>query len=124
MEMIKQHIDTYLDGWRLGKPERSLSATAPGFYYDDPNTGRIPREDFVAFMESFKNDTAKLSGGVVPQPFLNYTDTVVSEGADIGTVWCWWCVNGTDFQGSAVIKVDHTGVLSERIAYFTHLPGD
>ena len=115
------HIETYLEGWRTGNPNLSLSATAPDFYYDDPNTGRIPREGFIEFMEAFKSDGAKLCGGKPPTPYLTYTDTVIEEG-EIHTIWCWWCVTGTEFQGSAVIKANETGILSEKIAYFTHLP--
>ena len=47
-------IETYPEGWRRGDGSLSLTATAPGFYYDDPNTGRIERSGFVAFVEDFK----------------------------------------------------------------------
>lgn len=64
-----EFIDTYLEGWRLGGPELSLSATTQNFYYIDPNTGKIPRADFVEFMNAFKADAAKLCNGTLPQPY-------------------------------------------------------
>ena len=114
----EEHIKTYLEGWRLGEPSLSHSATATGFYYDDPNTGRVFKDGFIAFMEAFKADAAVLCDGDVPVPFLQYTDQVMETSGNVTTVWCWWCVSGTEFQGSAIIKVDDSGVLSERIAYF------
>ena len=118
----KLQIKTYLEGWRLGDPALSLGATAAGFYYDDPNTGRIMRDDFIGFMEDFKDAAKEICNGVLPEPFLTYTETVMQQQESVMTVWCWWCVTGTDFQGSAIIKVDDNGVLSERIAYFSPLP--
>lgn len=118
MSKALAHLERYLDGWKLGDGEKSLQATVEDFYYDDPNSQRIQRSDFVNFVEDFKADAAKLTGGVVPSPFLEYTDTVISDGI----AWCWWCVNGTDFQGSAVIHFSEHGIVSEKIAYFSRLP--
>ncbi len=119
---VRELIDVYLEGWRLGDPDRSLGACAPSFHYDDPNTGRIRREDFWGFVEDFKAYGASLNQGSVPKPFLEYTDTVIDDTVSPVTIWCWWRVNGTNFQGSALVKVDETGILSERIAYFSRLP--
>ena len=119
---VRSLIDIYLEGWRTGDPDRSLEACAPGFYYDDPNTGRIKREDFHAFVEDFKSYGASLNHNEVPTPFLEYTDTVIECNCSPVTIWCWWRVTGTQFQGSALVKADETGILSERIAYFSELP--
>jgi len=118
----REIIDCYLEGWRLGEPERSLEGCAPGFYYDDPNTGRIVRSDFCNFVEDFKAYGASLNDGVVPVPFLEYTDVIIDETTSPVSVWCWWRVSNTQFQGSALVKADGTGILSERIAYFSRLP--
>ena len=116
-----EKLETYLEGWRLGDASRSLGATADGFFYDDPATGRIPREGFVEFFEDFKASGAKLSGGITHSPFLEYSDISVSEGKS-NKAWCWWHVTGTDLQGSALIAFSEAGVLSERIAYFSKNP--
>ena len=50
----RQHIDTYLEGWRTGDGPKSLSVVTPDFHYDDPNTGRIYQNGLVDFMEAFK----------------------------------------------------------------------
>jgi hypothetical protein len=119
---ISEAIDTYLRGWELGDGELSLSATAANFYYDDPNTGRIARQDFVEFVNDFKQAAAEMGGEENPSPFLDYTDTVIDDDQIPATVWCWWQARGTPLQGSAVIKVGEAGVISERIAYFSRLP--
>ena len=119
---IAQKIETYLEGWRLGDGALSLSATASGFYYDDPNTGRIKRSEFVGFVEDFKSAARDLNNGRLAEPFLEYTDVIVQEDGGCATVWCWWRARETELQGSALIKVGEDGVLNERIAYFSRLP--
>ena len=119
---ISDIIETYLAGWKLGDGELSLSATAEDFYYDDPNTGRIQRDDFVDFVNDFKSAAVEMGAEKDAKPFLDYCDTVIKDDEIPATVWCWWQARGTALQGSAVIKVGEEGVLSERIAYFTKLP--
>jgi hypothetical protein len=119
---ISEIIETYLRGWELGDGELSLSVTAPEFYYDDPNTGRIAREDFVEFVNDFKTTAVEMGGEEAANPFLDYTDTVIKDDVLPATVWCWWQARGTTLQGCAVIKVVEQGVISERIAYFSPLP--
>ncbi len=119
---ISDIIDTYLTGWKLGDGALSLSATAEDFYYDDPNTGRIAREDFVEFVNDFKKAAVEMGGEVDANPFLDYCDTTIKDDQLPATVWCWWQARGTALQGSAVIKVGEQGVLNERIAYFSKLP--
>lgn len=119
---ISEIINTYLKGWELGDAELSLSVTAADFYYDDPNTGRIQRFEFLDFVEDFKRTAAEMGNGELAQPFLEYQDTVIKTIDDSAIVWCWWQAKGTDLQGSARIKADNTGILCETIAYFSALP--
>ena len=92
------------------------------FHYDDPNTGRIFRDGFVEFMEAFKVDAAALNNGQLGAPFLTYTNIVVDESTAPASAWCWWQATDTDLQGAALIHFDESGVLSERIAYFSKSP--
>lgn len=119
---VRQHIDTYLKGWELGDGALSLSVTAESFYYDDPNTGRIPRHQFVQFVEDFKSATVDMGGALNARPFLEYSDVVISDQRLPATVWCWWQAVGTALQGCALVKVGEVGVLHEKIAYFSRLP--
>ena len=113
-----EHLNNYLEGWKQGDGRKSLQSTVPEFYYDDPNSCRISRENFVQFVEDFKTAAADLSDGEIPQPFLVYSHELV----DNGLAWCWWKVSGTTFEGSAVITFNDRGVTSEKIAYFSKLP--
>ena len=119
---LRQIIDTYLQGWELGDGALSLSVTAPGFCYDDPNTGRIPRDEFVQFVEDFKSAAVEMGGEVNANPFLQYTDVVIKDDELPATVWCWWQAAGTELQGCALVKFGTEGVLHEKIAYFSSLP--
>ena len=119
---VAEIIETYLKGWELGDGELSLSVTAEDFYYDDPNTGRIQRHQFVEFVNDFKRAAVEMGGDKNANPFLEYRDIVIKDEVLPATVWCWWRACGTELQGSALVMVDEQGVLSERIAYFTKLP--
>ena len=69
----------------------SLGVTAPEFYYDDPDSSApIQPDEFVAFVESFKQ--AALTLGAIPnaRPFLEYSDVVVDHTAQPVIVWCGW----------------------------------
>ena len=96
--------------------------TAADFYYDDPDTGRIQRHEFVDFVDQFKRTAAEMGDGKLAHPFLEYRDIVIKDDELPATVWCWWHARGTELQGSALIKVNDSGVLCERIAYFAALP--
>jgi hypothetical protein len=119
---VKQHIDTYLKGWELGDGALSLSVTADSFCYDDPNSGRIPRAEFVEFVEDFKRAAIDMGGAENANPFLQYSDVVIKDDSLPATVWCWWQAVGTELQGCALVKVGAEGILHEKIAYFSRLP--
>ena len=119
---VKSIIDTYLKGWELGDGALSLSVTAHSFYYDDPNTGRIPRHQFVDFVEDFKRAAVAMGAAENASPFLQYSDIVIKQDKLPVTVWCWWQAVGTELQGCALVKVSEEGVLHEKIAYFSRLP--
>jgi len=119
---VRQHIETYLKGWELGDGALSLSATAQSFCYDDPNTGRIERDQFVQFVEDFKRAAVEMGGEKNATPFLQYSDVVINDDELPATVWCWWQAVGTELQGCALVKVGSEGVLHEKIAYFSRLP--
>ncbi len=119
---VRQIIETYLKGWELGDGALSLSVTADSFCYDDPNTGRIPRNEFVDFVEDFKRAAIAMGGAEDANPFLQYSDVVIKDDELPATVWCWWQAAGTGLQGCALVKVGEEGVLHEKIAYFSRLP--
>ena len=76
----------------------------------------------MQFVEDFKTAAVEMGGAVNANPFLKYTDVVVKDDELPATVWCWWQAVGTELQGCALIKVGETGVLHEKIAYFSSLP--
>lgn len=119
---IRKIIETYLKGWELGDGELSLTATVQSFFYDDPDTGRIQRHEFVQFVNYFKSAALDMGAEENASPFLIYSDVVIDYDTSPATVWCWWHAAGTSLQGSALIKVGEEGVLHEKIAYFCKLP--
>ena len=119
---VQQIIETYLKGWELGDGALSLSVTADSFCYDDPNTGRITRAEFVEFVEDFKRAAIDMGDAENANPFLQYSDVVIKDDSLPATVWCWWQAVGSKLQGSARILVGADGILHEKIAYFSRLP--
>ena len=100
---VRQHIETYLKGWELGDGALSLSVTADRFCYDDPNTGRIERDEFVQFVDDFKAAAVAMGGEENANPFLRYSDVVIEDSGLPATVWCWWQAVGTELQGCALV---------------------
>ena len=94
----RRYIDTYLKGWELGDGALSLSVTADCFYYDDPNTGRIPRAEFVELVEGFKRAAVEMGGAENVNPFLQYSDVVIKDDSSPVTVWCWWQAVGSELR--------------------------
>jgi len=76
---VRQIIETCLTGWELGDDALSLSVTADSFCYDDPNTRRIPRDEFVEFVEDFKRAAIAMGGTEDANPFLRYSDVVIKD---------------------------------------------
>ena len=97
---IAEIIKTYLKGWEFGDGELSLSVTADNFYYDDPNSGRIARKDFVDFVNDFKRAAVEMGGEENAKPFLNYSDTVIKDDSLPVTVWCWHLAGRGRRQGA------------------------
>ena len=119
---IDEIISTYLEGWKLGDGKMSLAVTAYSFTYDDPNTGTIPKSEFVAFVNTFRADAVEMGAEENANPFLDYSDVVIDKSGPTTLVWCWWHAVGTELQGCANIKVSEEGILHEKIAYFSKLP--
>jgi hypothetical protein len=136
----RRYIDTYLKGWELGDGALSLSVTADCFYYDDPNTGRIPRAEFVEFVEGIKRAAVEMGGAENVNPFLQYSDVVIKDDGSPVTVWCWWQAVGSELRLRAgqgqrrrraarknCVTIQLTTDLVEKlnsykIAYFSRLP--
>jgi len=95
---LRQAIDTYLKGWELGDGALSLSVTDASFCYDDPNTGRIARHEFVEFVEDFKRAAIDMGGAENANPFLQYSDVVIQDDSSTATVWCWWQAVGSELR--------------------------
>jgi len=115
------HLGAYAGGWTNGDSAAILAAATDDFIFDDPNAGRIAKEDFVAYLDQLKEAVDTIRDGT-PQPnFMDLTEVVTHEEGGVLTAWCWWSIPGTDFQGSGLIKVSDGGVVSERITYYAPL---
>ena len=121
-----ERLTAYAEGWTAGDVDTILEAASNSFVFDDPNAGRISRDQFADYFAGLKDEVAALRGeGHASHvgPFMRLTELLAKEDGDGLTASCWWTVPGTDLQGSGLIKVEADGVRSERIAYYTRLPG-
>jgi hypothetical protein len=118
-----EHLATYAEGWTKGDTDIIFKVLTESYVYDDPDAGRIAKHDFQEYMAGFKDKVASLRGGKPEPQFMELSEVVTQEAEGVITAWCWWAVPGTDIEGSGLIKVGLEGVLSERITYYTKLPG-
>jgi hypothetical protein len=118
-----EYLAIYAEGWTKGDADIISKALAESYVFDDPNAGRIGKHDFRKYMAGFKDKVAALRGGKPQKQFMELSEVVTQTAEGVVTAWCWWTLPGTDVEGSGLIKVGQEGVLSERIAYYTNLPG-
>ena len=117
-----EFLGTYAEGWTNGDSDTILSATSESFVFDDPNAGKVAKENFQEFFVGLKESIASIRGAGHEGPFMELSEVVTKDDDDGLTASCWWEIPGTDIQGSGLIKVADDGVVSERIAYYTKLP--
>ncbi len=118
-----EKLGRYAEGWTKGDAEMILSVASESFVFDDPNAGAIARDDFAEYLAGLREVVATARGAEVGETFMELTEVVTQEADGGLTASCWWAIPGTDLQGSGLIKVGSDGVESERIAYYTKLPG-
>jgi hypothetical protein len=90
------YLGTYAEGWGSGDSGIILSAASESFVFDDPNAGKIAKADFAAYFDGLTELVASIRGSDYDGPFMELTEVVTKED---------------------------DGVLSERIAYYSKLPG-
>ncbi len=120
---ISDFIGAYAEGWTTGDAAKIVSATAPDYVFDDPNSGKITREAFADYFQGLSSTLDELRGGAPEGNFLDLTEVVIQETENGAIVWAWWEAPGTGIGGSGLIEVGPEGVTSEKIAYYTKLPG-
>ena len=117
-----EHLERYAEGWSKGDVDVILQTVTDTYVFDDPHAGRIAKSDFREYFAELKKTVASLRGDAETQ-FMEFSEQIGTEEAGVVTAWCWWGVPGTSLEGSRIIKVWPQGVVSERIAYYTRLPG-
>ncbi len=114
-------ISAYATGRTHGDATMILAATAADFIFDDPNIGQIARADFPGYMDRLHHQMDQLRDGPRIGDFMELSEVVVKRDDDPVSVWFWWAFPGTDISGSGLFKVAQSGVVSEKIAYYTPL---
>ena len=116
---IADRIEAYLQGWIKGDSALLLVETADGYYFDDPNRGRIAKADFEAYVDEIKAEADGFRGDRMFDNFEDLSEIVTKEQYDgTVTVWFWWAITGTPIEGASLVKVGKAGVLSETICYY------
>lgn len=115
------HLAAYAEGWTTGNSDKIISSLADDYVLDDPNHGRVARDDMAAYLDGMKATVSELRGGKEEAQFLALSEILTGEEDGNLTAWCWWTVPGTSIEGGGLIKVSDDGVLSERLTYYTAL---
>ena len=116
------YLGKYADGWGAGDVDTVVGSLADDYVLDDPNAGKITKTGFAKYMSGLKELVASLRSGASSKPFMTISEVITQEEDGVLTGWCWWEIPGTSFKGSGLIKANASGVISERLAYFTKLP--
>jgi hypothetical protein len=114
-----ERIAIYLRGWETGDSSVLLSQTVAGFFFDDPNRGVIARADYAAYVAEIWDEAREYRGDHQLDHLEDLSEIVTNEQDDgTVTVWFWWEIAGTPIEGSSLVKMNRTGVLSETICYY------
>ena len=122
MSTALANYKTYIDGWIQGDAAKVLSVLADDYTYDDPDSKVYTKDTFIDLMDGFKRAAMEACGGQLPKPFVRVTEVVTDVVGGGLRAWCSWEIPGSGLLGSALVKVDVSGVRSEVIAYYTKLP--
>lgn len=117
------HLAAYAEGWTTGDSDKIISSLADNYVLDDPNRGRVAKGEMAAYLDGMKAAVSELRGGKDEDQLLDLTEVLTGEEDGVLTVWCWWTAPGTSIAGGGLIKVSDDGVVSERLTYYTALPG-
>jgi hypothetical protein len=115
------HLGAYSEGWTNGDVDTVVPSLADDYLLDDPHFGRIRKDGMPAYFEQLKEAVRDLRGGAEVAPVMRIGEVMTREEGDLLTVWLWWAVPGTALEGAGLIKIAPTGVVSERLTYFTKL---
>lgn len=113
-----EYLDRYAEGWMTGNIEMITEVLDDTYYLDDPDIGKVFKEDMPEYLGAAKEQVADLRGGEDTGVFYEFEDNISQEADGILTSWCWWSIPGTSLQGSGLTKIGDNGVLSERVAYY------
>ncbi len=115
------HLAAYSEGWINGDAETVLPVLDEVYLLDDPHFGRIAKDGMPAYFDELQAAVRTLRGGREQAPLMRIGEVVTREDAGLLTTWLWWTVPGTALEGAGLIKIGTTGVVSERLTYFTKL---
>jgi hypothetical protein len=116
------YLGMYAEGWTNGNADTILKAISDEFVLDDPNDGKITKNEFSEYLDRVKETVKSLLDGNLSEPFLELSEVVTQEVDGEITAWAWWTYPGTGIKGSGLIKVGSEGVRSEVLTYHTKLP--
>jgi len=109
------YLHEYQAGVRSMDPEKAMAAAAPQFeFIDGALESVITRETFSDYLLGWEKRMRVIGG----TGRYSVSDELEQNLQDYLLRWGWWRFEGTDIQGSAVVKVVDDGVLYEKIAYY------
>jgi len=104
-----------MQGWYRMDIDMLLATTAAGFIFDDPAEPQpVTRDTLRGYMARWQA-RMRAAGGDNDWR-LTHQSRQDQDGVLVD--WEWWEVQGTGFQGSALVLTGDTGVTLERITYF------
>ncbi len=115
------HLGAYAEGWTNGDADKIIGSLSDDYVLDDLNEGKAGKADFANYLAGLKEALASMRGEDYSGPFMELTEVTTREDGGVLTAWCWWSIPGTAFQGAGVIKVNDSGVQSEKLAFYTKL---
>ena len=107
----EQFLGLYAEGWCEGNLDKILEATAPEFYFNDPQQGAILRDNFKEYFEGFKKQV-----GQTGETFMDLSGVIAYEAGELLMACCTWKTGANKaIVGNGLITVGDDGVRREDV---------
>ena len=118
-----EYLDAYFEAVINSDGDALLASVSDSFVFDDPNFGMVPKSEIAAYFSRFIDTVATIRGDRPGEKLMVISDILTRQEGEVMIASCWWSVPDTDIAGAGLFRVGDDGVLSERLSYYSALPG-
>jgi hypothetical protein len=111
-----QHLERLTQGWRDGDSGPIVRSLASDFIFENPNSGRIDKQQFPEYFEALKQQMNQMGNSGYAQ-FMEFSEMLHHDDGEDLTAWLWYEILGTPVKGASRLKITDEGVRSDWLTF-------